>query len=134
MLILNGFDFNEKAPMSSVLIKPFTLDSTLGSLVIENFNPLIHLVADMSATHFSLTMGKVDIDTFSGNSELVMSNIFESTVNAVPADVTLQLESETTINGLLIFVLQITFFQEMNGQLYPLKNKAHNASKIIEVL
>lgn len=133
-LVLKGFDFNEKAPMSSILIKPFELDSTMGTLVIEDFNPLIHLVAESSATHFSLTMGKADMDPFSGKSELVMSNVFESTVNAAPSNITLQLESETTINGLLMFVMQIAFFQEMNGQLYPLKDKAHNASKIIEVL
>lgn len=132
--LLKGFNFNSKAQLDSILFKPFTVDTTAGTLLIEGFNPLVHLSAEPSATHFSMKLCKADVEISSGKSELVISNEAQFAVTAPAANITLQLEDDTTINGLQLFVLQICFFQEMNGQMYPLKDKAHNASKIIEVL
>jgi hypothetical protein len=132
--LLKGFDFNSKAQLDSIMFKPFTVDTTAGTLLIEGLNPLVHLSIEPSATHFSMKLCKADIDISTGKSELVISNEAQFAVTAPAANITLQLEDDTTINGLQLFVLQICFFQEMNGQMYPLKDKAHNASKIIEVL
>ncbi len=132
--LMNGFEFNSKAQLTSVLTKPYTVDTTAGALLIEELDPKVHLISDPSATHFTIKMCKADIDLFSGNSEIAISNEAQFAVTAPAANITLQLETDTTINGLQLYVLQISFLQEKNGQMYPLNNKAHNPSKIIEVL
>jgi hypothetical protein len=132
--LLKGLNFNERAKMESILFKPFAVDTSLGALTIEGFDPKIHMVSDPSATHFSMTLSKADINLFDNNSELAVSNEYQSTLSAQATDVSLQLSSDTTINGLQLFVLQISFYQEVNGVKYLLNNKAYNTSKIIEVL
>ncbi|MDY0217598.1 MAG: hypothetical protein RBS19_11655 [Bacteroidales bacterium] len=132
--LLKGFNFNSKSQLDSILFKQFELNTDSGKLMMEQFNPSIHLASEPSSTHYSITLCKADIDINSGKSELAMSNVHQAAVNGSTEDVVLQLETTTHINGLQLFVLQIAFYQEMNGQLYPLKDKAHNASKIIDVL
>ena len=95
---------------------------------------MVHLASVLSATHFSIMLSKVDIDLTSSKAELVQSNEVQLAITSTASDIVLQLGSDTSINGLQLFILQIYLFQEMNGQVYPLKDKTHNASKIIEVL
>ena len=131
---VKGFDFNTKAQLDSLIFKPYQLNTTTGKLIIEAFNPMVHLASVLSATHFSIMLSKVDIDLTSSKAELVQSNEVQLAITSTASDIVLQLGSDTSINGLQLFILQIYLFQEMNGQVYPLKDKTHNASKIIEVL
>lgn len=132
--LLKGLNFNERGKMESILFVPYSVDSSAGSFSIPGFNPKTNLLSDPSATHYTMKFCKTDINLETNQTELVLSDEFTSEISSAEVDVLLQLNSATTINGLQLFVLQITFSQMVNGEMYPLNNKAYNTSKIIEVL
>lgn len=131
---LKGFEFNERAKLSSVLFNEIVVDSVAGKITIEALDAQNDISFDPSATHFSLMFCKVDIDLSTGKSKTAKSNVYTGCLTDVPTDVILQLSSTTPIGGLQIFVFKVAFAQETNGVVYPLKDGSYNACKIIEVL
>lgn len=131
---LKGLNFNERAKMESILYGTYSIDSGAGTFSIPGFNPKIDLLSDKSATHFSMRFCKTAVNLDTHETELVMSDVFTSEISSAELDVLLQLNSTTTFNGLQLFVLQITFSQMVNGEMYALNNKAYNTTKILEVL
>ncbi len=136
--LLQGFEFNGNAKLSSTLFMPFAVafDRKDGAAVISvpEFNPLSMVVAPAGSTHFQLFAGIASVDfekeTFDAGSalsgELPYNNSLTKAITltaSVPADSTHP----------VIIVLGIEFMQQVNGKFYSLKNGAFNACSIVKV-
>ncbi len=137
--LLQGFEFNINGKLGTTLFAPFavTLDRVTGDaeVTLQQFVPQIAIAAPGGTTHFKILSGAMEVDfenqTF--NAKISEGNITPWNEVQVPA---LTLENNLTPNSTqpLFFVLGIEFYQEVNGQMYPLKNGAFNALQIVKVV
>jgi len=135
---LEGFDFNINGKLGTTIYAPFTgnIDRVTGALTVNlpAFVPQNMVAAPGGTTHFKIISAGAAIDfeneTFVSDSNA--SAIFPwdgvataviNLANAVPAASTHP----------LFLALGIEFYQEVNGQMYPLKNGAFNALALVKV-
>jgi hypothetical protein len=131
--LLNGFDFNLHAPLSSVLYAAYSVDLSTGVLSIPDFSPQEQLAIPAGATHVSFCTAFVDLDFETGifdsryslPSILLLDNSI-STVILTP-------EAVPTGTGTRFHLLLIEFFQEVNGIQYSLRNGMFNVLNMVEV-
>ncbi|MBX9852690.1 MAG: hypothetical protein K2X86_13170 [Cytophagaceae bacterium] len=132
--LLNGFNFNIKAILGSILFKPYTLDTATGEIGIAGLVPINDIVAPVGATHVSLRSAFANVDFASGISAVNFSPSISLAIDGVSTGIALIPQGGAPAGtGTNIYLLQIEFFQEVNGQLYSLKNGAYNALAIVEV-
>jgi hypothetical protein len=138
MDLLNGFEFNKNGKLGSTLFAPYTIviDRVTGEVTVDlaAFEPLLRVNAPGGTTHFSISMGGAELD-FENE-----THIFETSQTAIlPYDNTqaaaINLTAALTAASTLpiIGVLGVEFYQEVNGQMYPLKNGAFNALAVVGV-
>jgi hypothetical protein len=132
--LVNGFDFNEMAPLRRVLKKPYTLNTGTGVITITGLIPQQDLDYPTGATHVRLTGGRARIDFGTGLSELTGSNQAVLPLSDVLTTVVLTPVSLPGASGTDMFFLQILFNQEINGISYPLKNGEHNSMCFIDLV
>lgn len=136
--LLEKFEFNLNGKLGATLFTTYTkaFDRVSGdaTLNIAAFSPTIRIAAPAGTTHFKVVMGAAELDfenevSVFENDETVISP-YDSADTAPIA-----LTASITANSLLpvIQVLGIEFYQEVNGQMYPLKNGAYNALSIVTV-
>lgn len=137
--LLQGFDFNLNGKLGTTLFAPYavTLDRVSGDakVSLEAFVPQTAIASPGGTTHFKILSGAMEVDfenqTFNAKiSEGVITPWDEKQVEA------LTLENNLTPNSIhpLFFVLGVEFYQEVNGQMYPLKNGAFNSLQIVKVV
>ncbi|MBB1285240.1 hypothetical protein HRH25_12720 [Flavisolibacter sp. BT320] len=136
--LLEGFEFNINGKLGTTLYAPYTatIDRTAGTLAVNipAFVPLNMIAAPGGSTHFKLVSAGAEVDFENGT--YVMD---ESSSAVLPWDPTttavLNLSNSVTANSThpLFLVLGIEFYQDVNGQKYPLKNGAFNALAIVKV-
>jgi hypothetical protein len=132
--VLKGFDFNANSVLNSVFFAPFNVDTSTGVFTITDFIPLEQLMYPPGATHISLQSAVVHLDFATEASEVAVSAV----VN-LPLDLTLSTSVLTPSSvpsgaGIQLFLLHISFFQEINGIQYSLKNEEFNVLNIVEVV
>jgi hypothetical protein len=136
--LLVGFEFNTNGKLGATLFTPFTnaFDRVSGeaTVSIAAFAPSIRVAAPTGTTHFKMVMGAAEVD-FSAE-----ASTFESDETAIlPYDSALgaaiDLSATITANSTLpvVQVLGIEFYQEVNGEMYPLKNGSYNALSITDI-
>ena len=130
---LNGFNFNNRSILGSVLYKPVNVDEPAGEFEIENLVPINDIAAPAGATHFSFTGGWADIDFDSTDRELVLTNTFNGPLDAVSTNVILTSGTPPAVGGTQLYLLLLEFFQEVNGVQYSLKNGAYNCLSVVQV-
>lgn len=130
--LLVKFDFNARAQMRNVLRRNYIADTQAGTLTMEQFDPKTQVVLPAGATHASLTLGSAGIDFAMGISELSISSAINFSLKSDPLDIALSATPPTDY-PIIISVLLIEFFQEVNGAQYPLHNGAYNALMILDV-
>jgi hypothetical protein len=136
--LLEGFDFNVSAKLSTTIYAPYTvtIDRVAGTLTlaIPSFKPAEMIAAPAGATHFKIVSAGSEIDF---EQETDQTDIQESAVLAWDGSATaaMNVVHAVTANSThpLFLVLGIQFFQEVNGVNYPLKNGAFNALSIVKV-
>jgi hypothetical protein len=131
--LLKGFNFNERSNLGNVLAKPFSVVQTTGEISISDVIPLNDISFPPGATHVTLQSGWAKIDFVTGAGDLQLSP-----ATSLPIDETLQTislipASAPTGSGIDVHVLCIAFYQDVNGNQYPLKNGAFNALSIVEI-
>lgn len=136
--LLQGFDFNINAPISTIL----SLDSTasinrvtgLLDVAVPAFVPANQVMAPEGATHYKLVSGGAEIDF--GNGTFIQDSSETAILpwNNDPA-VAVTLSNTITANSTLpLFLLfGIQFYEAVNGKYYPLKNGAFNALSLVQV-
>src|SRR5690606_29385342 len=116
-----------------VLRKPFSVNTNTGVISIPGLNPHQDLDCPAGATHAKITGGWVKIDFGSGLEELISSNQVTLPLNGVVNNVVLTPVSMPGGTGTDLFVMQIVYWQEINGVQYALKNGEYNSMGIIAV-
>jgi hypothetical protein len=136
--LLAGFEFNIRGKLGTSLFAPFvgTIDRVAGEITvdIDPFVPSNMIAAPSGTTHFKIISAGAEIDfeaeTFvEAHSETAIlpwdavATVAISQVNAVTAASTKP----------LFLALGVEFYQEVNGQMYPLKNGAYNPLALVKV-
>ncbi len=138
MALLDKFEFNIGGKLSSLLFAPYdpSIDRTSGAIVMSlpDFIPVNSIVAPNGTTHFKIIVGgaEVDFDTDSFVYDSDASAILPWNAATVAA---LVLTAGLTANSTnpIFQVIGVEFYQEVNGQMYSLKNGAYNALAIVGV-
>jgi hypothetical protein len=131
--LLKGFEFNKNALLSAILFKPYTVNTTSGIFNINGLIPQVDVVWPQGATHVRFTGAVASINFETGAEEMIATNQVTLPINMTSADVELEPASVPAVGTVNLFLLRIEFFQEMNGNMYTLKNNSYNALRIVEV-
>ncbi len=136
--LLEGFEFNISGKLGTTLYAPYTgtIDRVAGTLTanISAFVPINMLAAPGGTTHFKIVSTGAEIDfeneTFVMDAQATGVLPWDATATAV-----INLVNTVTVNSThpLFLALGIEFYQEVNGQMYPLKNGAYNALALVKV-
>ncbi|WP_194768110.1 hypothetical protein [Tamlana sp. I1] len=138
MAVLEGFNFNTNAKLGATLFAPFVtaFDRVSGTATTDlaPFAPTIRIAAPNGTTHFKVVSGAAELDFVNETST------FESDETAIlPYDgadtAAINLSADVSANSVLpvLQVVGIEFFQEVNGQMYPLKNGSYNALMVATI-
>jgi hypothetical protein len=133
-LALAGFDFNSNAPLSSVLFANYVLDTATGKVSIDNLIPMEQIRFPQGATNVSLQCGVLGIDFDTEVSELALSAVENLPISLTATNVSMTPASVPTTTGVTLFLLMVSFYQEVNGVQYSLKNEEYNVLQIIQVI
>ena len=136
--LLFGFEFNIRGKLGTSLFAPYVaeIDRVAGEIKVDlpAFIPTNMIAAPTGTTHFKIISAGAEIDfeaeTFVvANSETAIlpwttaPTVAISQVNAVTAASTKP----------LFLVLGVEFYQEINAQMYPLKNGAFTPLAVVQV-
>jgi hypothetical protein len=132
--LLKGFEFNRDALLSSLLFKPWALNTTTGVITIAALVPALDIVFPEGATHISLTGAYANINYATGIADVKLTNVQNLPITATSSAITLTPTAVPAGTGAKLFLLKIEFFQLVNNVQYVLKNGAYNGLKIIEVI
>lgn len=132
--LLKGFDFNNNAALKSVLFAPYELDTATGVITITNFTPVEQLQFPQGSTHVSFQGAVLAIDFATEVSEVAYSNIENLAIDMTVSNRVLTPTSVPTGTGIQLFLVMISFYQEVNGVQYSLKNEEYNVLHVLEVV
>ncbi len=136
--LLERFEFNLNGKLGATLFAVFTnaFDRVSGdaTLNIAAFSPTSRIAAPAGTTHFKVVMGAAELD-FENESSTFENDATAILPYAAADTVPIALTSTITANSTLpvVQVLGIEFYQEVNGQMYALKNGAYNALAAITI-
>lgn len=132
--LLKGFDFNANAPLKSVFFANYSLDTTTGVTTVTDFIPLEQLMYPQGSTHISLQSAVVHLDFATQESEIALSNLVNLPLNLTMSTSVLTPSSVPEGTGIQLFLLLVSFYQEINGIQYSLKNEEYNVLNVVEVI
>ena len=130
---IEGFDFNARAPYSTILNTSATVDVASGKVNFASFNPTEQLRCPEGATHFSLQVGFLRIDFATGGYELTQSLEDVYPLTNVIITPSLTPEAVPSLAGIGMHLILIEFFQEINGVQYMLNNGAFNVLHLLKL-
>ena len=136
--LLQGFEFNIRGKLGTCLYAPFTgtIDRAAGTLTanIPAFIPSNMIAAPSGTTHYKIVSAGAEIDF---ENETFVVDTKESAILPWDNVATAILDLANVVTPVsthpLFLVLGISFYQDVNGQKYPLKNGAYNALSIVKV-
>ena len=136
--LLLGFEFNIRGKLGTTLFAPYFLEidraNGLASVNLNGFVPSNMIAAPGGTTHFKITSlgAEIDFEAETFNEMHTESTILPWDSNVTnPINLANNLPAGSTKP--LFLTLGIEFFQEINGQMYPLKNGAFNPLAIVKV-
>ena len=135
-ILIENFDFNIKAKLGSTLFAGFdkSYDRATGEveLSIASFSPKVRIAGPAGTTHFKILLGAADLDFVNETSTFEMDEtaiLPYDNQNTAAIDLATAITAGSTTP--VIVVLGVEFYQEVNGQMYPLKNGTYNALSVI---
>lgn len=136
--LLTGFEFNINGKLSTTLFAPFTaaIDRVNGDLTldIDPFVPVNMITAPSGATHFKIVSAGAEVDFEAETYWMESSGTAILPLNAVPTAAISQSNGVTAASTKVLFLaVGIEFYQEVNTQMYPLKNGAFNPLSLVQV-
>jgi hypothetical protein len=131
--LLKGFNFNNKAILGSMLFKSYAVNVGTGEITINGLVPINDIAYPAGATHVSIKSSWVKVDFVNNIYDVQLSNIVNAPIDANPTNMLLTPAAAPAGAGTDLYLLQIEFFQEVNGVQYTLKNGAYNSLSIVEV-
>ena len=136
--LLKGFEFNIRGKLGTSLFAPFVgaIDRVSGDITVDiaPFVPANMIAAPGGTTHFKIISAGAEIDF---EAETFIESHSETAIlpwDATPTVAIAQTNAVTAASTKPLFLaLGIEFYQEVNGQMYSLKNGAFNPLALIEV-
>jgi hypothetical protein len=136
--LLAGFEFNIRGKLGTSLYAPFVtnIDRVAGELSVDiaPFIPMNMISAPSGTTHFKIISAGAEVD-FEAETFVVSNS--ETTILPWDAAATVainQLNAVTPASTKPLFLaLGIEFYQQVNGQMYPMKNGAYNPLSLVQV-
>ncbi len=132
--LLKGFNFNANATFSSVFKSQYVLDPVTGVVTIVAFTPNLHLGLPQGATHVSFSIAVSTVDFESEAFETTYSERTNFSIGSGMQDFALTPLSLPVPTGSTMFYFLIEFFQEINGEQYPLRNNAYNVLYLMDII
>jgi hypothetical protein len=136
--LLAGFEFNIRGKLGTSLFAPYVgiIDRVSGdiSVDLDSFIPANMIAAPGGTTHFKIISAGAEIDF---EAETFVST--NSATAILPWDMTATVAishvNPVTPNSTkpLFLALGVEFYQEVNGQMYPLKNGSYNPLALVSV-
>jgi len=138
MQLLANFDFNTRAKLESIFYKKQvpTYDRATGDfeLVVSEFKPQEFIEAPQGTTHIQIVAGLCAIDFVERTFEEAhdRSAIIPWDMDTHP-DIILSAEIPENSPHPVVQVVGVNYYQDVNGEMYPLKNGTHNSLAIVSV-
>ena len=137
--LLTGFEFNIGGKLGTTLFAPFetTIDRVSGDigLTLAPFVPTTMIAAPAGTTHFKIISAGAAIDFEAEKFEVTTS---ETAVLPWDSTLTAPISQDNSVSANstnpLFLALGVEFYQEVNGQMYPLKNGTHNPLSLVQVV
>ena len=130
--LLRGFDFNGKSPLDSVLLCPFALEADHG-LVLSGLVPAHMLRFPAGATHVAFRTGVLAVAVDGEASVLHCSPVVTVPLDSETTNLLLRPAEVPTVHGFWLWVVLLEFFQETNGERYPLHDRSYNVLHLLDV-
>ena len=136
--LLFGFEFNIRGKLGTTLFAPFvaTIDRVAGEITVDlaSFIPANMIAAPSGTTHFKIISGGAEVDfeteTFVVSSSETAILPWDNTATAAINQVNAVTPASTKP---LFLAVGVEFYQEINGQMYSLKNGAFNPLSLAKV-
>ena len=136
--LLSGFEFNIRGKLGTSLFVPFVgaIDRVTGAITVEidSFIPGNMIAAPSGTTHYKIISAGAEIDF---EAETFVEAHSETAIlpwNPIPTVAISQTNMVTPASTKPLFLaLGLEFFQEINGQMYSLKNGAYNPLALVQV-
>ncbi|WP_396187581.1 hypothetical protein [Flavobacterium sp.] len=136
--LLAGFEFNIRGKLGTSLFAPFVgaIDRVTGEITVDldSFVPANMIAAPSGTTHFKILSAGAEIDF---ETETFVEAHSETAILPWDAVATVAINQVNTVTPAstkpLFLALGLEFYQEVNGQMYPLKNGAYNPLALVQV-
>ena len=133
--LLKDFNFNVDAKLDSVILKKYAFDATSGQLDMEGLVTKNDVNIAIGATHVCFRSAWTRIDFEQGVFNTVYSEPKYCPIQDGKQHLGLGFDNIPSLaSGEQIFVLQVLFYQEVNGIRYFLKNANFNCMKVIAIV
>ena len=136
--LLQGFEFNIRGKLGTSLFAPFvgTIDRVAGTITVDiaPFIPANMIAAPSGTTHFKIISAGSEVDF---EAETFVEAHSETAILPWDNEATVAISQENAVTAAsikpLFLALGVEFYQEVNGQMYPLKNGAYNPLALVTV-
>ena len=136
--LLAGFEFNIRGKLGTSLFAPYVgaIDRVSGDITvdIDPFVPSNMIAAPSGTTHFKIISAGAEIDFVT---ETFVEAHSETAILPWDATATVAISQTNAVTPAstkpLFLALGVEFYQEVNGQMYPLKNGAYNPLALVQV-
>jgi hypothetical protein len=136
--LLSGFEFNIRGKLGTSLFAPFVgaIDRATGNITVDldSFIPANMIAAPTGTTHFKIISAGAEIDF---EAETFVEAHSETAILPWDAVATVAINQVNAVTPAstkpLFLALGVEFYQEVNGQMYALKNGAYNPLALVTV-
>ncbi|WP_291123384.1 hypothetical protein [Flavobacterium sp. UBA6046] len=136
--LLSGFEFNIRGKLGTSLFAPFvgTIDRVTGEITVDldSFVPANMIAAPSGTTHFKIISAGAEVDF---EAETFVEAHSETAIlpwDGLPTVAISHTNMVTPASTKPLFLaLGVEFYQEVNGQMYALKNGAYNPLALVQV-
>ena len=136
--LVQGFEFNIRGKLGTSLFAPYTaaIDRVAGELTVDvpSFIPTNMVAAPTGTSHYKIISAAAEID-FEAETFVVANS--ETAILPWDAVATVAVNHVNQVTAAstkpLFLVLGVEFFQQINGQMYALKNGAFNPLAVVKV-
>ena len=136
--LVQGFEFNIRGKLGTSLFAPYTaaIDRVAGELTVDvpSFIPTNMVAAPTGTSHYKIISAAAEID-FEAETFVVANS--ETAILPWDAVATVAVNHVNQVTAAstkpLFLVLGVEFFQQINGQMYALKNGAFNPLAVVQV-
>ena len=136
--LLTGFEFNIRGKLGTSLFAPFVsvIDRGSGAISVDldSFIPANMIAAPSGTTHYKIISAGAEIDF---EAETFVEAHSETAILPWDAAATVPISQVNAVTPgstkPLFLALGVEFYQEVNGQMYALKNGAYNPLALVQV-